>query len=74
MIGHELHRSGRFWSFLLSIDKDLADSTRQKGCRAVVASTAPTTHEHRGAVPTITQRSIAAGSASAVIATAAEGG
>ena len=32
MIGHELHRSGRFWSFLLSIDRDLADSTRQQGC------------------------------------------
>ena len=32
MIGHELHRSGSFWSFLLSIDKDLADSTRQQGC------------------------------------------
>jgi hypothetical protein len=32
MIGHELHRSGSFWSFLLSIDKDLADSTRQNGC------------------------------------------
>jgi hypothetical protein len=32
MIGHELHRSGSFWSFLLSIDKDLADSTRQRGC------------------------------------------
>ena len=32
MIGHELHRSGSLWSFLLSTDKDLADSTRQKGC------------------------------------------
>ena len=32
MIGHELHRSRSFRSFLLSIDKDLADSTRQKGC------------------------------------------
>ena len=32
MIGHELHRSGSFSSFLLSIDKDLAESTRQKGC------------------------------------------
>ena len=32
MIGHELHRSGSFWSFLLSIDKDLADSTRKQGC------------------------------------------
>jgi hypothetical protein len=32
MIGHELNRSGSFWSFLLSIDKDLADSARQKGC------------------------------------------
>ncbi len=32
MIGHELHRSGSFWSFLLSIDRDLADSIRQQGC------------------------------------------
>ena len=32
MIAHELHRSGRFWAFLLSIDKDLAECTRQKGC------------------------------------------
>ena len=32
MMGHELHRSGRFWSFHLSIDKDLADSARQQGC------------------------------------------
>jgi len=32
MMGHELHRSGSFWSFLLSIDKDLAERTRQKGC------------------------------------------
>ena len=32
MLGHELHRSGRFWSFLLSIDRDLADSTRKQGC------------------------------------------
>ena len=32
MMGHELHRSGSFWSFLLSIDKDLADSARQQGC------------------------------------------
>jgi hypothetical protein len=30
MIGHELHRSGGFWSYLLSIDKDLAECTRQK--------------------------------------------
>src|SRR5271167_3939988 len=32
MIGHELHRSGSFWSFLLSIDRDLADSIRREGC------------------------------------------
>ena len=32
MMGHELHRSGSFWPFLLSIDKDLADSTRKQGC------------------------------------------
>ena len=32
MIGRELLRSGSFWSFLLSIDKDLAESTRQKAC------------------------------------------
>jgi hypothetical protein len=27
---YELHRSGSFWSFLLSIDKDVADSTRKQ--------------------------------------------
>ena len=32
MIGRELLRGGSFWSFLLSIDKDLAECTRQKGC------------------------------------------
>ena len=32
MIGRELLHSGSFWSFLLSIDKDLAECTRQKGC------------------------------------------
>jgi len=32
MIAHELHRSGSFWAFLVSIDKDLAECTRQKGC------------------------------------------
>ena len=32
MIAHELHRSASFWAFLLSIDKDLAQRTRQKGC------------------------------------------
>ena len=33
MIGHELRRSGRAsGSFLLSIDRDLADSIRRKGC------------------------------------------
>jgi hypothetical protein len=31
MIGRELLRVGSFWSFLLSIDKDLADSARQQG-------------------------------------------
>ena len=41
---------------------------------SAVACTVPTTREHRGAAPIIYQRSIAAGSASAVIATAAEGG
>ena len=29
MMGHELHRSGSFWSFLLSIDKDLAEDPCQ---------------------------------------------
>jgi hypothetical protein len=32
MIGRELLNSGSFWSFLLSIDKDLAECTRQKAC------------------------------------------
>ena len=74
MIGHELHRTGSFWSFLLSIDKDLADSTRSKDARAVVASTPPTTRGHRGAGLIAYRRSIAAGSASAAIATVAERG
>jgi len=30
MIGRELLHSGSFWSFLLSIDKDLAECARQK--------------------------------------------
>ncbi len=29
---HELPRGDRFWSFLLSIDRDLAETTRQEGC------------------------------------------
>jgi hypothetical protein len=32
MLGHELHRNGSFWSFLLSVDKELADSSRREGC------------------------------------------
>jgi hypothetical protein len=32
MLGHELLRGGSFWSFLLSIDKDLAECARQKAC------------------------------------------
>jgi hypothetical protein len=32
MTGHELLRSRSFWSFLLSIDKDLAECTRQGAC------------------------------------------
>lgn len=32
MIGRELLDSGSFWSLLLSIDKDLAERTRQKSC------------------------------------------
>jgi hypothetical protein len=32
MIGRELVDSVSFWSFLLSIDQDLAESTRRKAC------------------------------------------
>src|SRR4051812_25837607 len=32
MIAHELHRSESFWAFLMSIDTDVAECTRQKGC------------------------------------------
>jgi hypothetical protein len=32
MIGREFLDIGSFWSFLLSIDKDMADHTRQKAC------------------------------------------
>jgi hypothetical protein len=32
MIGQELHHSGSFWSFLISVDKDLAECARRQGC------------------------------------------
>jgi hypothetical protein len=32
MIGQELHHGGSFWSFLISVDKDLAECTRRQGC------------------------------------------
>ena len=32
MIGRELRQSGSFWSFLLSVDTDLAESARRQGC------------------------------------------
>ena len=31
MIGHELHRCGNFSSFLVSVDKDLAESRSASG-------------------------------------------
>lgn len=32
MMSHALPRGKDFWSFLLSVDRDLAEETRQKGC------------------------------------------
>jgi hypothetical protein len=32
MIGQELRRGGCFWSFLISVDQDLADCARRQGC------------------------------------------
>jgi hypothetical protein len=32
MIGQELQHSGSFWSFLISVDKDLAECARRQGC------------------------------------------
>ncbi len=32
MIAQELHQTGSFWSFLLSVDKDLAERARGQGC------------------------------------------
>ena len=32
MIARELHNGGSFWSFLLSIDKDLAECARREAC------------------------------------------
>ncbi len=31
MIGQELHHTGSFWSFPLSVDKDLAECARRRG-------------------------------------------
>ena len=32
MIAQELHHAGSFWSFLLSVDRDLAECDRRDGC------------------------------------------
>ena len=32
MIAQELHHAGSFWSFLLSVDRDLAECARREGC------------------------------------------
>jgi hypothetical protein len=32
MLAQELHRTGSLWSFLLSVDKDLAECARRGGC------------------------------------------
>jgi hypothetical protein len=32
MIAQELHQTGSFWSFLLSVDQDLAERARGQGC------------------------------------------
>ena len=32
MLAQELHQTGSLWSFLLSVDKDLAESARRDGC------------------------------------------
>jgi hypothetical protein len=32
MIAREFHDGGSFWSFLLSIDKDLAECARREAC------------------------------------------
>ena len=29
---HDLPRAARFWSFLLAVDQDLAETTRKQGC------------------------------------------
>ena len=74
MIARELHDGASFWSFLLSIDKDLAECTRRKGCSCggrLHRANYP--RAPRGG-PIIFPRSIAVGSASAVIVTDAESG
>ncbi len=32
MIGQELYRGGSFWSFLTSVDEDLAKHAQRQGC------------------------------------------
>ena len=74
MIAHELHRSGTFWAFLLSIDKDLAECTRQKGCACggrLHCANYP--RAPRGRSDDLPEE-YHCRSASAVIATGAEGG
>jgi hypothetical protein len=74
MIGRELVDIVSFWSFLLSIDRDLPNPLVGRDARAAVACTAPITREHRAAVLLTFRMGTTTGSASAVIVTVAERG
>ena len=77
MIAHELHSCievGVSGPFSCRLTRTWLNVLGRRDARAAVACTVPTTREHRGAAPISYQRSITAGSASAVIATAAEAG
>jgi hypothetical protein len=52
MMYHGLPRAASFWSFLLAVDQDLAETTRKNHVPVAVTCTAPTTFESLGALPT----------------------
>lgn len=67
MMSHALPRGKDFWSFLLSVDRDLAEETRQKGCTCGGRLHSATTQGALAAVQTNCRSNIAIDSVTAAI-------
>ncbi len=69
---HTFPPAASFWPFLLTIDQDLAETTRRHGCPCGGACTVPIIPASLGAIATLCLIHTTPGSVSAAIATAAE--